>query len=718
MESDPKQKCGVFLSDDLLRYPWIICHLVKLLFHLLHRFELHFFAVKGHHEFVTKSVFDLLKKEKDAGSSLSEHLYDMYWRTDAEDIHSPEDLFQKVMETQLDLIVGQPFLIHVMAIGLCIPFLALIADRDSFSLLNGRDRYTFPLCFALEKWDEGIPFLSELESDASIPLESWIGLIDKELFHWDQIRCLLQVFVSTVRVMLDHHQMIQITKQIAYQFSKSLIDEIKDFRDNRVVDAEMASIVSKIVCASITGCCDAAYGYGFTEQYQREPHKIEDMIKWIKEDFESQQQKEKNKERECAQEESVSMVEKEEEKSQKLNIFINKKDYINYKGVHRSGWYQVIYLLHLYSQEGGVICDMYLDRTFHWARHFYIYKGMIPYTSPWIGFIHHSEETTYSEYNTTVLFENKEFCHSLFMCRGLITMSHRLGNWVRAKAIEKGFHFPVLILMHPTDTHVRLFSMRAFEEHRLLVNVGAWMRRPFSIFTVQTSPCYAFRKAALRGKNMENYFRPSHFHLMPMQPSSSCNQTDTDTKQLDPWITSSTQPNTPCRDISNKWVEGLVIFLLKERLIQKYRYDASSHILYISFPVATDANLQFQQLNTYLSQLIDSVHILPEHDNAAYDDLLSHSVVFLDMVDAAAVNTIIECISRNTPLLINKIPGVVELLGEKYPLYYTDAHMAGSLLTFESVRTAHQYLSHMDKSLYKIDTFLRHFTESELLQNC
>ncbi|HZU14652.1 MAG TPA: hypothetical protein VFB58_17585 [Chloroflexota bacterium] len=64
------------------------------------------------------------------------------------------------------------------------------------------------------------------------------------------------------------------------------------------------------------------------------------------------------------------------------------------------------------------------------------------------------------------------------------------------------------------------------------------------------------------------------------------------------------------------------------------------------------------------------VERLPRLTDDAYDDLLSRSVIFLDLIDASAVTTVVECLARATPLLINRHPAVVEYLGADYPFYF------------------------------------------------
>jgi len=76
----------------------------------------------------------------------------------------------------------------------------------------------------------------------------------------------------------------------------------------------------------------------------------------------------------------------------------------------------------------------------------------------------------------------------------------------------------------------------------------------------------------------------------------------------------------------------------------------------------------------------DSVVQLGRITDDEYDSLLEDSVVFLNLFDAPANTTVVECIARNTPLLVNRLPGVVEYLGEDYPFYYSSIQEAEAKL--------------------------------------
>jgi hypothetical protein len=75
-----------------------------------------------------------------------------------------------------------------------------------------------------------------------------------------------------------------------------------------------------------------------------------------------------------------------------------------------------------------------------------------------------------------------------------------------------------------------------------------------------------------------------------------------------------------------------------------------------------------------------------------YDNLLSENIVFLDLFDAAANNTILECIIRQTPILVNKLPGTIYYLGEKYPMFFEKLEDIPNLITIENIINTHNYL--------------------------
>jgi len=95
-----------------------------------------------------------------------------------------------------------------------------------------------------------------------------------------------------------------------------------------------------------------------------------------------------------------------------------------------------------------------------------------------------------------------------------------------------------------------------------------------------------------------------------------------------------------------------------------------------------------------------------------YDDFLEKNIVFIDLVDSAANNTVLECIVRNTPIILNRTPGVLEYLGTEYPLYFRKLNEVAGLLTIKKLQAAHDYLCAMDKSRFTMDHFAKSFMAS------
>ena len=76
-----------------------------------------------------------------------------------------------------------------------------------------------------------------------------------------------------------------------------------------------------------------------------------------------------------------------------------------------------------------------------------------------------------------------------------------------------------------------------------------------------------------------------------------------------------------------------------------------------------NSNKYINGLIKYIKELDSSVKIIDKLSNEDYDNLLTKNIVFIKLVDASAVNTIIECIVRNTPIIVNRLPATEELLG-------------------------------------------------------
>ena len=115
-------------------------------------------------------------------------------------------------------------------------------------------------------------------------------------------------------------------------------------------------------------------------------------------------------------------------------------------------------------------------------------------------------------------------------------------------------------------------------------------------------------------------------------------------------------------------------------------------------------------------ETVESVTFIPNHE---YDKLLSENLVIINLYDSSANNTIIECIVRNTPVLVNPIESVVEYLGEDYPFYFSSLEEAAEKAeNFDLVYKTHRFLRyHPIKKKLTGKYFLESFANSEIYKN-
>jgi hypothetical protein len=145
------------------------------------------------------------------------------------------------------------------------------------------------------------------------------------------------------------------------------------------------------------------------------------------------------------------------------------------------------------------------------------------------------------------------------------------------------------------------------------------------------------------------------------------------------------------------------IYLLKSINLKKIWLTGT-----LNFNKMTDLlNKEIEYLNIDKSRLDNNVQMYYTKTYEEYDELLIKNIVFIDLFDAGANTAVIECIVRNTPIIINKIEGVIDYLGENYPLYYTNLEEVENLLNIDKIIEAHNYLLNMNKNDLNMDFFTK-----------
>ncbi len=435
--------------------------------------------------------------------------------------------------------------------------------------------------------------------------------------------------------------------------TKSIIEKVE--KVNKMTQ-ECAKELAEDICFEITNMSNSKYVFGMTKNLLAGQYEIGKMVKWLIED---------NIRSQC---DSLDMS------------YINQNAF---KGVHRAGWqYVTDRLKSLTCNCPNIICDTYMDGTFLWSSSVMERKGIIPYMNYWIGFAHHTSLEEYSKNNSAEIFKNKSFLISLNMCKGIFCLTEYLAKWYRTMITKAGFNVPVYSVFHPT-----LFVDRTFVslgKHRL-VNIGAWYRNPWAIHTINAPP--GWRKQALEGRKMQNYFKPPNLKF-----------TVTDCLSL---------------NSENKWVyymfKWMKVHMFGQPLKTQLGDGKSKKIKCKESVIDIDGETTTHDvlsLRNTLVEMIDSVSHLSQLSNEEYDKLFTEAVIFVHFEDASAANTIIESIVRNTPIVTNRIPPVVEYLGADYPLLYDSVDEVSGMLNDDNVTKAHKYLRAKNKDNLRIDTFL------------
>ena len=433
---------------------------------------------------------------------------------------------------------------------------------------------------------------------------------------------------------------------------KGTIGKMIDSYEIQQVDS---GFLASLILYYLLGAPFPEYHYGLSQKIIGKDFMASRELQWIHNDYMAKQQRLSS-----TMVSQSDILQKQVLSSQGQPCDINMNlSYVNandFNGLHRSGWpFVMSSLKHLDSPTSNIIFDNYVDRTFHWCHDIYSHVGLIPYKTPWIGVIHHTMDQTYSDYNTTRLLENPTFIESLKVCKGIIVLS----EYLRAQLSKALPAIPIVSIKHPTDLSImHRFDYHSFSENPAVVQVGAWLRDNYGIYALSPNETW-MKKKVLRGKNMNHHFCPPDMRI-----------------EIDKSVLSMSSPHDTHLDISqytNKFISGML-----KHLHEQY--------------------LSVQELSTL--------------SNEEYDLLFTNHIVFLNLVDASAVNTVIECIARHTPILINRHPAVVEYLGEDYPLFYDSMAQANRLVCdMTRIKEAHDYLKQMYKGELKCDHFVYRLTK-------
>jgi hypothetical protein len=75
--------------------------------------------------------------------------------------------------------------------------------------------------------------------------------------------------------------------------------------------------------------------------------------------------------------------------------------------------------------------------------------------------------------------------------------------------------------------------------------------------------------------------------------------------------------------------------------------------------------------------------------------MLTNSVILLDLIEASASDTLLECIMTCTPVYVKRHPAIIEYIGKDYPLLFDEVDQIK--VRDSDLQKAHEYLVTLDK---------------------
>lgn len=314
--------------------------------------------------------------------------------------------------------------------------------------------------------------------------------------------------------------------------------------------------------------------------------------------------------------------------------------------LHYYGWYRI--------QEAIKQIDTVI-KIIDFVDIYFVNYNVEVIEEPWIGIIHHTS-CSFSTNNIISLFNNSIFINSLKYCKCIISLSQNNKFNILTELNKLYSNIPVVVLKHPIPPNPKLttFDLKHFNDDLNVYNIGGWLRNPYTIYNYNfIYEGKTLRKHKLKGNVMDQYFPRDSLDLTTIVKKIISNKDiiEKDTTNVDDIFQYSHPMNS-----SNYYTKYLIEYI--KILIDKFKNSST---------IDTDI------LNILLENH-NSVRVVDYLENPEYLDVLESCIVFCDYIDCSASNTIMECISTATPIILNKLPAVVEYLGYDYPLYIEDVY--------------------------------------------
>lgn len=291
----------------------------------------------------------------------------------------------------------------------------------------------------------------------------------------------------------------------------------------------------------------------------------------------------------------------------------------------------------------------------------------IPRKCSWFGAIYSGDIQTVNK-----LLTNNNFLLSLKTCKFIIVASQRIKDYIDSKRLQLNVYKvykPVLSIKT---------SFKSTTLPNCIIQIGVNMRREHSIYKLPISN--NIRKCIL--DESCNPYKTSlgfinHTQLrIGLLPDDSCGHL--------------------ISDINNEMWEEKVDSSFLLDFMRKNTSESSKYLFKEEYDACNDCKIKILYINDErcidkLNNILKHVTVMKEN----FDLIMSTCAVFLDLKDSSCDEIVVECLLRQTPLLVNYHPSVVEILGDDYPLYFNSLEENEINVVFNehNIRKAISYLA-------------------------
>jgi len=342
---------------------------------------------------------------------------------------------------------------------------------------------------------------------------------------------------------------------------------------------------------------------------------------------------------------------------------------------HRWGWNYIIRSIKGISSIFGIYLDTYLDSSY----------DSVSYLIPWVGILHHPDNIPkeYSEASLSRIFNSIFWKLSKPFCKKIIVLSDYIKEQ-STKYIDKNL---LIKLYHPMNQCLNKWNYNKWKyEGEKLYTIGNWLRNEFSIYLLDYKYKYKI--------NIKDTIPPNDIYIYKI----------TDIPKVELINVVNTNELTGCykSNLNNKW-----IYFANEYL-KKYELKI------LEEEIKDKERIEYMEIK--IKEMINSVIIEERKSDIEYDELLSSSIILLDLIDCSACNVLLECITAEVPIYIKRHPALEEYIGEEYPLFYNDIEELK--ITELDIKRGNKYLKNLDKLKFTTDYFINDLIElSKLLKS-